>query len=498
MIKNHFSTALLASALALGVLGDRMGMQFPWGLGATLWMLTFIGWFLFLARSSGRSLPGGWWLPPAALTLLSLCMLWRDAPVLVGLNLLMIFLAGTLLMTGTSSRPLWMSSFLDGLHAALATVSHTAFGAFFLARGEFRTSVEKSPNWKSATTSVARGVLLATLPVLVFTRLFVSADAEFERLATTFLNIDFGELVFHALTIGFVAWCVGGFLRGRFLASPVAPPDRPPAARPLVGLTELWIVMGSIDLLFLSFTVVQIHELFGGAAVVAETPGLTLAQFARRGFFELVTVAALSLPLLVVIDMVTSKERRAAFLFRMLAGLQVALLFAIMASALERMFLYQQQFGLTELRLYTTAFMIWLGLVFLWFVWTTLRGRSERFLFGSLASAMAVLLFLHLLNPDDLIARTNIARAQAGAHLDLAYLCSLSDDAAPVLVERFSTLGPDDQRLLLGLFRDRLATRSGDWRTWNRSRARAQEATESLLRAYPSPPAQSDQSQSVR
>jgi len=69
-------------------------------------------------------------------------------------------------------------------------------------------------------------------------------------------------------------------------------------------------------------------------------------------------------------------------LFRWLAGLQVILLFVIMASALQRMRLYQNEFGLTELRLYTTAFMGWLAVVFAWFMVTVLPGRRERFAFG--------------------------------------------------------------------------------------------------------------------
>ena len=72
--------------------------------------------------------------------------------------------------------------------------------------------------------------------------------------------------------------------------------------------------------------------------------------------------------------------------------------------------LYTETYGLTELRLYTTAFMGWLALVFLWFVATVLRERRELFAFGALVGGFAVISAAQLANPDALIVRANAAR----------------------------------------------------------------------------------------
>ena len=48
-----------------------------------------------------------------------------------------------------------------------------------------------------------------------------------------------------------------------------------------------------------------------------------------------------------------------------------------MASAFERMRLYEMEFGLSEQRLYPTAFMGWLAAVLIWFCLTVLRGQRE-------------------------------------------------------------------------------------------------------------------------
>src|SRR5207245_5412721 len=96
-------------------------------------------------------------------------------------------------------------------------------------------------------------------------------------------------------------------------------------------------------------------------------------------------------------------------MFRYLAGLLLVLLAVVMVSALRRVWLYVEEFGLSEIRLYATAFMAYLAGVFAWFGWTALRGRPRRFALGALAQWFAVLACLHLLNPYAFIVRTNLS-----------------------------------------------------------------------------------------
>src|SRR5207302_4387288 len=106
-----------------------------------------------------------------------------------------------------------------------------------------------------------------------------------------------------------------------------------------------------------------------------------------------------------------------------------------MASALERMRLYVDAYGLSQIRLYSTAFMLYLAGVCAWFGWTTLRGLPRRFAFGALVQAFAMLGGLHLVNPDALIVRTNLARPPAERPFDGWYAASLSADAVPLLLD---------------------------------------------------------------
>jgi hypothetical protein len=145
-----------------------------------------------------------------------------------------------------------------------------------------------------------------------------------------------------------------------------------------------------------------------------------------------------------------------------------------MASALQRMRLYQREYGLTELRLYVTGVMIWLAVVFVWAAATVLRGRRQLFAVGALVSGFAAIFAMNVLNPDALIARTNLDRSR----LDLPYLMRLSDDATPELVKALPKLPPLQREQLA----EELASRrqSSDWRTLNWSRYRAQQELRNL------------------
>jgi hypothetical protein len=208
--------------------------------------------------------------------------------------------------------------------------------------------------------------------------------------------------------------------------------------------------------------------LFGGQGLVESRIHLTYAEYARHGFFELVAVALLVLPLLLCANALAGQAERRLWTVRWLSGSLIVLVLVVMASALQRMALYRSEYGLTELRIYTTGIILWLGCVFIWLGLTVVRGRTRSFATGAVIAGFAATLALNVVNPDALIARTNLSRA----HVDATYLGKLSDDAVPVLLQRLPTLSPELQRPLAGALLARTNGRGGVL-GWNASRARA-------------------------
>jgi hypothetical protein len=239
---------------------------------------------------------------------------------------------------------------------------------------------------------------------------------------------------------------------------------------------ETGVVLGSLVALFSAFVLVQVRYLFGGESLVQETIGLTYAQYARRGFFELVAAAALLLPVLLALDWARRRDRISGLVFRLLAGALVLLLFVVMVSALQRMHVYMDAFGLTELRLYVVTILFALGAVFVWFLWTVLRERREEFALGAGAVAIVALLALNIISPDAWIADTNTTRLSEGRSFDAYHASQLGPEAAPILVSRLDRLNVSDTCIVARSLLAKWSDDPGDLRTWNLGRERARNA----------------------
>jgi hypothetical protein len=247
-----------------------------------------------------------------------------------------------------------------------------------------------------------------------------------------------------------------------------------------LGTTETVLILGLVNLLFLAFVIVQVPYLFGGMDLVQNTPDFKLADYARRGFGELVAVAALVLPMLLLSHWLLRKDgSRVGGIYKIFAGIQIALLFVVVASAVQRLVLLTGElgYGMTTVRFYPMVFMTWLAVVFVWFTVTVLRNKRNYFAWGALWSAIVILGATNLMNPEKFIVETNLRLMHQGREFDAAYNASLSDDALPSLINSFEDLNPDDAVTAIRQLQYRacMKSREGDWRTWNLSRQHAAE-----------------------
>lgn len=468
---------LLAAAAALGILGDALLRETPLGLNALLWTAAFSAALVVVARVNGEPVPV--WLP-LGLVLFAALLVWRDSTWLALLDGAALLAVVAAALVRQRIARIALGDVTDYVQAAVVALA-SAVGAFLLVLIEDVKWPElaRGPRREQAT-AIARGLAIAIPLLVVFGALFIAADAVFEDLLGG-VAPDIADVWSHVALALALAWAAGGLLRQLVSrAEDGGAPEEPPARRTL-GTTELTIVLGALDLLFLAFVLVQLRYFFGGNEIVQERTGLTYAEYAREGFFELVAVAALALGVLLVVDWLRGGNARGGRLLSALGLALVVLLFVVVASALQRMRLYQREFGLTELRVYVSAFIVWLSVLFVWLAATVLRGRRERFAFGALVSAVVGVVALNALNPDALIARTNIDRAASAKDIDISYLEGLSADAAPTLAAHLPRLARENLSASAGYegVAQSLLDRWGsgdDWRTWNWGRSRARDA----------------------
>jgi hypothetical protein len=493
-VRNVPVATLLAAGAVIGVIGDVL-LRAPGAPGLNMFLCVALVALaaLVLQRRAGVELDRERvaWLAIGVLFAAGLA--WRDSPPLKLLALGCATLAFALAAYRVAAAWVRRAGVFRYVRAWGTGALHawTAAGLVLVdaIRSTARPEGSRVSGWRHAT-AIVRGLLIAMPLVVVFGALFMSADAVFADLVRNFLRFDFDLIASHVLLFSVCAWLATGYLRG-FLAGTELPPlnvlsrdgalPAIAARRPGLGITEVATAVAAVDVLFLLFVIVQFRYLFGGDALVQVTSDLTYAEYARRGFFELVFAVVLVVPVLLAADwLLARRSRRDDLVFRVLAGVQIALVLVITASALQRLRLYHASYGLTESRFYAMVLLVWIAVMLHWFAGTVLRGRRELFAFGALASGIGTVVLLFVMNPAAIIARTNVMRmlsADASVRFDVAYATSLSADAVPVLIDALAGLPRDVQcPLARHMLRSWSSDSEGSLRSWSWSASRASDA----------------------
>lgn len=348
-------------------------------------------------------------------------------------------------------------------------------------------SALKLPAENTRAKAVLRGGLMALPVLIIFGALFASADPLFRRAVSidAMFRMDFEEAAQRFIMFWVIGAVTVGLLRQLFIGSQnqenVLKINPKMTIEPKIGPIEFGMIFGSLALLFAAFLVFQVRYLFGGNDLVLATTGLTYAEYARRGFFELATVAGLSIPLLLGFSSIYRRETpRSIRIYQVISSVFIGLLIVVLGSAVYRMNLYVDIYGLTELRYGVEASMVAMAVLFaglaviIWMNQIKRVGQLMAFvIFGSIIS-------LNVANPDSVIAAHNLARMGENKRIDHSYLAHLSSDAVPVILRSLDKMPQDVRDSLTASIKEKTENQKGDWRQWNVSRVVAQRASRKL------------------
>lgn len=316
---------------------------------------------------------------------------------------------------------------------------------------------------------LGRSVVLTVVLLVVFGALFAGADAAFAWVLSSVIPAVDGSSVVRWMVVFAVAAAIT--VGACYLL--VAPPelDRPPGAPRTVRRVEWVLPVGVLLALFAAFVLVQLTVLFGGREYVLRTAGLTAAEYARRGFWQLSAVTVLALLVIAVAARRAPRVTRAdrVWLRSLLGGL-AGLTLVIVASALVRMWAYQEAYGFTVLRLLVGTCELWLGIVYVMVLAAGVHLRASWLPRAVVGTALATLLGLAAINPESYVAGHNVTRYAEQYTIDVAYLATLSADAAPELAR----LPEPVRSCVLAALRSRLDGQDA-WSAWNLGRATARE-----------------------
>jgi len=362
-------------------------------------------------------------------------------------------------------------------------------------------SGEKNQTWRKIRPFFI-GLMIAIPLLLIFGSLLASADLIFREHLSSLFDLfkieNIAELLFRA----FYIITLGYFLTGAYVHALVGSakeknisPDKP-LVQPFLGHVEAFTVLGLVNLLFLSFIIIQFRYFFAGQANIS-IEGFTYAEYARRGFFELITVAVLSLGVFYLLSAFTKRAARAnKCIFSALGILLMLQVGCMLISAFQRLSLYEAAYGFTTLRAMTYIFMVWLGVLIIAVTLMEIFNQFKRLALALLIIFFGFTLTLNLLNLDRFITQRNIEHARAGNPLDASYLVhDLSVDSVPALFEAEQALEtpPELKEALTAILACKLTIRDNSreersWPEWHFSESTADRLFEkhrSRLESYP-------------
>ncbi len=276
------------------------------------------------------------------------------------------------------------------------------------------------------------GIVFAIPVLVIVVPLMMASDAAFNGL----INLMFGDIFVNLFKI------IIGFGIALFVVSycfTLKKQDQPNSNKLNVSVIDNTISVSFLAVLSVCYLVYLFSQLayffraFGGLL----PENYTLAEYARRGFFEMSIIAVINFFIIYCVLVFTRKKHdKVSIAARILCTFISIFTLVIIATALSKMFLYIQNYGMTQLRIFTSTFMIFLSVVFISIILRIYIARI-KVLKVIFISAGLMFFVLGTFNMDGVIADYNYTAYKTGAldEIDVSTIYRLGDEGVEYLVK---------------------------------------------------------------
>lgn len=314
-------------------------------------------------------------------------------------------------------------------------------------------------------SAIALGCCIAIPILAILIPLLVSADAAFDGLLQLLPKRDFSEL-FSTVVLGVFPACVL-YIRSASLKH--CPKEAPLSKTARKGISPLTVntVLIAVALVYGAYLASQLAYFSGGFLGILPE-GYTMAQYARRGFFEMAWLCAINLGLVVLSVGLVAKVDKAPLSTRLLCLFIGIVTLFLVVTASAKMFLYIGSYGLTRLRVLTEVIMLWLGIttltVSIWLFAPKLPYMKAILLAGLVIGTSVI-----WADVDTVVARYNVSAYRSGRleTVDVAYLSRLGSGAVPYLQQLTEDQNPEIAQQAKFRLNRRSDAPIEDFREWN-------------------------------
>ncbi len=479
---------LLLFSLLLGLLFDLLFYGKPLGLSYPLYAIALYAVLLWNMRKNQQLKFSRTWLWGIPILALSLTYFFFSNEIFAFFNFLMVpalLVTHTLLLTSKNHyqwfEPWFLADLLQGMF--FRPLANCLKPFLLLARITKHGSDSRD---LGTARKVLAGILVAIPLLIIIIPLLSSADEIFRHFLNQvpdIFNIDMTEFFARLIIVTLITCLVFSYLWSLFRPGNKANGTLPDLKRlfktkAFLDPITVTTILTLINILYIIFITIQFSYLFGSLSYGLPTD-FTYAEYARKGFFELVLITLINLVILLGnLYLGKISGGRIDKTVQVLNTVLVVCTFVMLLSAHFRMSLYEEAYGFTYLRVLTHAFM---GYLFVMFSATLLKIWYRPLILFKfyLVISIAAYTLVNYINVDRLIVTNNIERYNKGYSIDIGYLTTLSSDSVPLLVDFRNRIS--DQELVKQLddgleYKKQTLEEAAPWQSFNISRYRAEKA----------------------
>ncbi len=345
-----------------------------------------------------------------------------------------------------------------------------------------KTMKEGTGDTGSKAKSIVLGIIIAFPLLFIIILLLVSADSHFQaiflRIPDWLYSVHIGEFLGRLVFIVLLSLLFFGFLNVLNLKQQQElSPTLKEAGSVQFDSTIVATVLVLINGVYLLFTVVQFKYFFGSPLI----NDMTYASSARQGFAQLMVVTLINWSILLgIIKYVPAQVSTAKRLIQALLSLLIVFSGVMLTSAFMRLYMYEEAYGYTILRIIAHTIMLYLVVIF---TYTLVKIWLERLALRHFYFITGLLFYtgLHIVQLDQLIVDKNISRYEETGKIDLYYLNQLSYTGLAGLIDIYEA-DPRPGELEQILFDQYEYMRNSDytWQSYNISRVEVFERLKNL------------------
>ncbi len=337
-----------------------------------------------------------------------------------------LFLVGTFGLT--QDETIGNRATMGIFYSALSTIGNIGVSVKSLLSG--------SDGQKKSIGKAMLGVLCAVPVLVIVVPLLLKSDDAFSGMMNSIFNnsgngfLTVFKSLFGLLISLFVIAYGFSLKTGRFLTT---------KQTKQIGIDNVFMVsfLSAIATCYLLYLFSQLAYFFSAFNGFLPNQEITYSQYARKGFFEMCIIAVINLGVVFLSILLAKKQNgKVSIGIRTVATFIAVFTLVIIATAISKMVLYINSYGMTVLRLTTSAFMLFLAILFLSVI-LRIYLNNINIVKTAFVVAGIIVILLGGLNVNHICARYNYEAYKDNRlnSIDVEAMYNLGDEGIPYLVK---------------------------------------------------------------